>query len=335
MQSILMDFKLWSSLTLCWIIFSCTEIPTKSKRLSGYALGTSYNIQYISDVEEEAVQRGIDSLFDVLNQSLSTYLPQSDISRINRGDTSVVVDEHFKLVFEKSTEIWRSTGGYFDPTVGALVNAYGFGPGAPLNPVSPKEKDSLLLITGWQKVKLRDDNTVEKESPYIFIDFNALAKGYVVDVIGNFLQKIGAQDLMVEIGGEIVAKGLSPKTQQAWKIAIDDPRQEEQRQFIQTLSLNNQALASSGNYRKYRIDPNTGERFVHSINPLTGSALKTNILSTSVRAPDCMTADAWATALMVMPLEKGKTLVDDYSHLEALWTVADEDNLLVIESKNW
>ncbi len=335
MQSILMDFKLWSNLILCWTVFSCNQIPTKSKNLSGYALGTSYNIKYSANVKEETVQRGIDSLFKVLNTSLSTYIPESDISKINRGDTTVVVDEHFKLVFEKSTEIWKITGGYFDPTVGALVNAYGFGPGTPLKAVSEEEKDSLLLITGWQKVKLREDNTIKKESPNIYIDFNALAKGYTVDMLGKFLQDLGVKDLMVEIGGEIVAKGLSPKTQQAWKIAIDDPRQGEQRQFIQTLSLSNQALASSGNYRKFRIDPNTGERFVHSINPLTGSAIKTNILSTSVKAPDCMTADAWATALMVMPIEKAKALVEDNSDLEALWTIADKEDMRVIVSKNW
>jgi thiamine biosynthesis lipoprotein len=140
---------------------------------------------------------------------------------------------------------------------------------------------------------------------------------------------------MVEIGGEIVAKGNSPKTQKAWKIAIDDPRQVEECDFLQTLTIKNQAIASSGNYRKYRLDPNTGERFVHSINPLTGSAYKTNILSTSVKAPDCMTADAWATALMVMPLEKGQALIENQPHLEALWTIAKDDDFLVVESTKW
>ena len=167
------------------------------------------------------------------------------------------------------------------------------------------------------KGKLKNDHTVVKEFPLIYLDFNALAKGYVVDVIGDYLHQMGNQHYMVEIGGEIVTKGNSPKTGQAWKIAIDDPRQGAHRKFLQTLTLHNQALASSGNYRKYRIDTITGERFVHSVNPLTGSAKKTNILSTSVKAPDCMTADAWATALMVMPLEKEKRLLKmtlNYKH---------------------
>ena len=335
MQSILMDFKLWTSLGLFWLIFSCSPNPTKSKRLQGFALGTSYNIQYLAAVDEQVIQKGIDSLFYVINKSLSTYLPESDISKINRGDTEVIVDHHFRKVFQKATEVWKATGGYFDPTVGALVNAYGFGPKASANPINPKKKDSLLQLTGWQKIVLNENNTIAKQFPEIYIDFNALAKGYTVDIIGNFLQALGSSDYMVEIGGEIVARGNSPKTQKAWKIAIEDPRQGEERQFLQTIRLDNQALASSGNYRKNRIDPTTGERFVHSISPLTGSAQKTNIRSTSVKAPDCMTADAWATALMIMPLEEGKALIENNPVLEALWTVADQDGFLVEMSKNW
>ena len=335
MRSILTGFRLWNSLALFWAVFSCNQIPTKANYLQGFELGTSYNIQYISNIPEDKVQKGIDSIFYVINKSLSTYLPQSDISKINSGDTTAVVDHHFRAVFEKATEVWKATGGYFDPTVGALVNAYGFGPAKAINELNLQQKDSLLALTGWQKVKLKNDHTVVKESPLIYLDFNALAKGYVVDVIGDYLNQMGNKSYMVEIGGEIVTKGKSSKTGQAWKIAIDDPRQGGQRNFLQTLTLQNQALASSGNYRKYRIDSITGERFVHSINPLNGSALKTNILSTSVKAPDCMTADAWATALMVMPLEKGKTLIENDPQLEALWSVAGEEDLQLIKSGNW
>ena len=335
MRSILTGFKLWNSLILCGVIFSCSKIPTKAKRIQGFALGTSYNIQYVADVPEDEIQNGIDSIFYVLNKSLSTYLPQSDISKINRGDTTVVVDHHFRAVFVKATEVWKATDGYFDPTVGALVNAYGFGPAKAINDLNLQQKDSLLSLTGWQKLRLMENHTIKKESPDIYIDFNALAKGYTVDIVGDFLLKSGSFNFMVEIGGEIVAKGNSPKTSKPWKIAIDDPRQGEQRQFLQTLSLKNQSLASSGNYRKYRLDPISGERFVHSINPLNGSALKTNILSTSVKAPDCMTADAWATALMVMPLEKGKALIENDPQLEALWTVAKKNDFLIEESKKW
>jgi thiamine biosynthesis lipoprotein len=335
MQSILTDFKLWSSLILVGLSISCNQTSNKGKKLQGFALGTSYNIQYVSNVSEEEVQKGIDSIFYVLNKSLSTYLPQSDISKINRGDSTIVADQHFKAVFEKTNEVWKATNGYFDPTVGALVNAYGFGPEMTANNISSEQIDSLLQLTGWEKIKLTNEGTIKKKSPHIYLDFNALAKGYAVDILGNFLHDLGSKNYMVEIGGEIVVRGNSPKTQKRWKIAIDDPRQEEQRQFIQTLYLSDQALASSGNYRKYKFDPTTGERYVHSINPHSGSAQKTNILSTSVKAPDCMTADAWATALMVMPLEMGEKLIEDNPNLEALWIVANKDEMTTVASKNW
>ena len=303
--------------------------------MHGFALGTSYNIQYVANLSDDQVQNGIDSIFRVINKSLSTYLPQSDISKINRGDTTVVVDHHFRAVFEKATEVWKATGGYFDPTVGVLVNAYGFGPGKSITDLNPEQKDSLLLLIGWKKIQLSQDNIIKKESPHIYVDFNAIAKGYTVDIVGDFLLKSGSFDFMVEIGGEIVARGNSPKTGQAWKIAIDNPLQVGKRDFLHTLTLQDQALASSGNYRKYRIDTITGERFVHSINPLNGSALKTNILSTSVKAPDCLTADAWATALMVMPFEKGKALIENDPQLEAIWSIASEEDLQLIKSRNW
>ena len=270
MQLILTDFKLSSS--IWWIILlilSCKETSSTEKKLKGLALGTTYSIKYTSEIPERQVQKGIDSLLYLLNKSLSTYLPNSDISKINRGDTFLIVDNHFRKVFKKATALWKATSGYFDPTVGALVNAYGFGPGQTLNLINQYQLDSLLLLTGWEKIRLLSNGTIKKQHSDIYIDFNALAKGYVVDIIGHYLLGLGDSSYMVEIGGEIVAYGNSPKTNQPWKIAIDDPLQGPQRKFIKILYLKNQALASSGNYRKYRIDPITGERFVHSINPIT------------------------------------------------------------------
>ena len=336
MQSILMDFKLSISIWgVILVILSCKETSSAVKSLEGYALGTSYSIQYTSEIPERQVQKGIDSLLYILNKSLSTYLPNSDISKINRGDTSVVVDNHFRKVFKKATALWKATSGYFDPTVGALVNAYGFGPGQKLNLINQYKLDSLLLLTGWEKIRLLPNGTIEKQHSDIYIDFNALAKGYVVDIIGHYLLGLGDSSYMVEIGGEIVAYGNSPKTNQPWKIAIDDPLQGPQRKFIKILYLKNQALASSGNYRKYRIDPITGERFVHSINPITGLSSPSKILSTSVKAPDCMTADAWATALMVMPFEMGKQLIENHPELEALWIVDENEKNIIIPSSDF
>ena len=332
MQSILTDFKLLFSVWISLIILSCNEIPVSAKNLKGLALGTSYNIKYNSDVSEKELRMGIDSLLYHLNKSLSTYLPNSDISKINRGDTTVVVDKYFREVFEKASAVWKATAGYFDPTVGAFVNAYGFGPQKKLKTLGQDQIDSLLLITGWEKIRLLKNGTIEKTHPNIYIDFNALAKGYVVDVIGNYLEELGDSNYMIEIGGEVLASGNSPFTNKPWKIGIENPNQVINTKFIKTIHLKNQALASSGNYRKYRVDPDTGERFVHSINPHTGFARANKVLSTSVKANDCMTADAWATALMVIPLDIGKKLIENNPELDALWIV---DQNKIITSKNF
>ena len=172
MQSILTDFRLWSSLFLLWLFYCCSPNPTEAIRLQGFALGTSYNILYVAELSEEEAQQGLDSLLYVFNKSLSTYLPESDVSKINRGDSTLVVDGHFRKVFEKATEVWKATDGYFDPTVGALVNAYGFGPETSIDIISKEQRDSLLTLTGWQKVSLSPNQTVAKASPNIYIDFH-------------------------------------------------------------------------------------------------------------------------------------------------------------------
>jgi thiamine biosynthesis lipoprotein len=132
-----------------------------------------------------------------------------------------------------------------------------------------------------------------------------------------------------------MAIGRNPKSGTSWKVAIYDPLQLNQRRWITTVELSDQGLATSGNYRKHRTDSLTGEKYVHSINPLTGRTVKTNVLSTSVLAPDCMTADAWATALMVLPLEKGQELIENHPKLEALWIVAKNDSLTQVPSSHW
>ena len=254
---------------------------------------------------------------------MSTYIPTSDISKINRGDSLLVVDDHFVTVYKQATEIWNTTEGFFDPTVGALVNAYGFGPGKKLNTLSTQQLDSILKFTGWDKTKLSINNTILKTHPKLYFDFNAIAKGYAVDVLANYLRHLKVTSFLVEIGGEIVAQGKSLKSNSFWKVAIDDPQQGEDRTFIQIITLENEALATSGNYRKFSINETTGEQWVHSINPKTGKAIPSNVLSVSVLAENCMKADAYATALMVMPLQQAKVLIEKQPSLEAYWILSD------------
>ena len=326
--------KAFLSLILLFV-FGCTETKPLQAH-AGYALGTSYAIQYTDiGMSFDEVQNGIDSLFTVINKSMSTYIPNSDISKINSGDSLLQVDAHFIKVYEKATEVWKATDGYFDPTVGAWVNAYGFGPEKPIKTLTQEKKAYLSKITGWHTIELTVDSTIKKSHLETYLDFNALAKGYAVDVLAEYLSKLGSSNYLVEIGGEIIAFGNSPKTNLPWSIAIDDPKQQNERKMIQRLSLNNEAIATSGNYRKFRVDVETGERYVHSINPLTGIPVKSNVLSASVRAADCMTADAYATALMVLPLETSMELMKKLTDVEAYWITASNDSIQEYFSDGW
>ena len=327
-----MDKRIFIAFIFLWL--GCESKPELVIH-QGYALGTSYGVQYQQiDADYESVQAGIDSIFYVVNKSLSTYLPDSDISQINRGDSTLVVDQHFKAVFNKANILWYKTQGLFDPTVGAWVNAYGFGPEKPLKEISTAQRDSLMQVTGWARIQLKDGRIV-KDNPAIYIDFNAIAKGYTVDLVAHYLSSLGSENHLVEIGGEVVAKGLSPTSGALWKVGIDNPQQQEERSLQTVLSLDNQALATSGNYRKYRVDEKTGQKYVHSINPLNGKPVRSKVLSASVKAPDCMTADAYATSLMVMSFEQGKALIEADPSLSAYWILAKGAGTQEVTSSRW
>ena len=319
--------KLFSCYVLLLFLICCDSDHTKgNKKINGFALGTSYSISYDdSSLNENILEKEVDSIIQIINSSMSTYLPDSDISRINNGDSLVIVDKHFQKVYNTAKLVWEKTGGYFDPTVGALVNAYGFGPEPSANVVSDEMRDEILTYTGWDKTYLTTKKTIQKTNPKLSFDFNALAKGYAVDLISDHLRSKNISSFLVEIGGEIVAQGFSPKTKKVWRIAIDDPNQSDERKFIKLITLNNTALATSGNYRKYKINKETGKRSVHSINPKTGNSFPTEVLSASVLAETCMIADAYATALMVMPFTDSMALIEGESNLEAYWIIENED----------
>ena len=193
--------------------------------------------------------------------------------------------------------------------------------------------ESLKYLVGFDKVFLNNNNEVVKENKDIFIDFNSIAKGYSVDLIGEFLFEKQINNYLIEVGGEILAKGINNQTKSTWKLGIQDPLNQDR--YIQTVKLNNKALATSGNYRKFRLDSKTGERYVHTINPITGLTSKNNILSVSVISEDCITSDAWATALLSLDLERGRTIINQKESLEALWIISNNDKVEIIKSKNW
>jgi thiamine biosynthesis lipoprotein len=314
------------SLLLIFLFCSCAKDSNAVKSLKGEALGTTYSIQYFSD-SDQVTSKEIDSILKVINTSMSTYIKNSDISKINDGDRSIQVDEHFRTVFLASKSIYQKTDGYFDPSVGLLVNAYGFGPEGYVEDVTETEIDSIYNLVGFDKIELTNQNKIESSNQDLYLDFNAIAKGYTVDVFGNFLSSKGLKNYLVEIGGEVKVKGKNKERNGSWKVGIELPEEDSRRELAYGLELQDQSLATSGNYRKFRMDSVTGLKYVHTINPRTGKSQKTDLLSASVVAEDCATADAYATAFMAMGIKKSKAFLENNDEkLQVVLIYIDEDN---------
>lgn len=311
---------------IAFLVTSCAEPQDVMMRTNeGFALGTTYAIQYEIEDENDDYKDEIENVFHEVNQSISAYLPTSDISRINRGEDDVIIDDYFKIVYNFSREVYEKTDGFFDPSVGALVNAWGFGPEKPINNLNQQQVDSIMLFTGFDKVKVTNEGKVIKEHPSITFDFNALGKGYAIDLIGKMFDDKGVKNYIIEVGGEILTKGKNTKKVKKWTVAIDSPIQDsDERQYIELITLENKAMATSGNYRKFRVDPETGDHYVHILNAKTGYPMKNNVLSVSVVAENCMKADAYATAFMVMPYEKTKELLSKLPDVDAYVVSRDQ-----------
>mgnify|MGYP000873070111 CR=1 FL=1 len=314
------------SFLLLFAVFlvSCeTENKTETINFEGFVFGTTYHITLNTDKKIE-YQKSIDSLFFLVNKSLSTYIPASDISKINSGDSTIVVDDLFVEVFQKSKRIYKETDGYFDPTVGNLVNAWGFGPNQPKEDLDSLEVQKMMQFVGLEKVQLKN-RTVKKQFQEIYLDFNSIAKGFGIDVIGRFLEKKNVQHYLVEIGGEIRAKGKNNKGN-FWKVAIEKPNTDGSQSFQTAIELVNESMATSGNYRKFRITK-AGKKYVHTINPKTGFAKESNLLSASVIASsDCADVDAYATAFMAMGFEKTKEFLKTHKKIKVVLMYLDKEN---------
>ncbi len=328
MSSTMKDYWKFYKLSLftsLLFIFACAKTfgPEKEQTYTGEALGTSYQVKFFHS-EKLDITPSLDSIFEVINTSMSTYQSDSDISRINSGDTTVFIDEHFRKVFLASKKIYEESGGMFDPTVGKLVNAYGFGPEGPQKVFKDGELDSLMLYVGFDKLRLTDEGRIIKDHPEVFIDFNAIAKGYAVDEIARYLDNKNIENYLIEVGGELVAKGYNISRDQMWVVGIDSPEQVDgERKLQAAVKLENRAMASSGNYRKFRTDPETGQSYVHTINPLTGVAQKNDLLSASVLAENCTLADGYATAFMALGYDGSLEMLKSLSNVDVYFIYID------------
>ncbi|WP_314238453.1 FAD:protein FMN transferase [Capnocytophaga leadbetteri] len=311
---------------LTMVMVACQpSVNEKVYLIEGEAQGSTYHIKYIAE-RDENLKPAIDSILEVIDRSMSTYRSDSAISKINQGDTTVVVDEHFRKVFEASQQIWQESEGLFDPTVGVLVNAWGFGKQKISEADLPTDKkiDSLRKYVGFDKVALTEKNLIKKRYTEILFDFNAIAQGYTSDVVANYLSVRGIKNYIVEIAGEMYLKGKNTVEDKSWTIGVENPLKPlDDRNLVATIQFTNQGLATSGNYRKVWTDSN-GRKYVHSINPLTGRATQSDVLSATVVAPSTMLADGYATMFMVMGLAKSKAFLEKHPDLAVLLVYSDD-----------
>ncbi|MHA7843581.1 MAG: FAD:protein FMN transferase [Winogradskyella sp.] len=316
---------------LILVSISCKQKQKESQlvKLSGPVFGTGFNIQY-ADNENTDYSKEIDGLFNDINKSLSTYISDSDISKLNRNEISDV-DDYFVEVFNTSKSIYLETEGVFDPTIGNVVNAWNFGAETDKFLTDSTTIDSLMQFVGFNKVSLNNHTINKPKSTYL--EFNAIAKGYGVDVIGKFLESKNVANYLVEIGGEIRVKGKNIEKDSPWKVGLDEPRFDGEQSVFKALELKNEAMATSGTYRKFKIDEN-GNRYAHIIDTKTGYPTKTNILSVSVIAPDCITADGYATAFQAMGIEKVTSFLKSHPELKAYFIYQDTDKTLKTLSLN-
>ncbi len=285
---------------------------------SGMVFGTVYNITYQSDSDLHA---GIKAELQRVDASLSPFNPNSIISAVNRGEP-VETDELFTRVFRLAEDVARETGGAFDITVAPLVNAWGFGFKQGTEP-TPRAIDSLRSFVGFDKVRLSGRRVV-KADPRLMLDCSAIAKGFGSDVVAAYLRSRGVENFMVEIGGEIVTKGVSER-RVPWRIGVTKPTDDSlsTNQEVQTvLNVTDKAMATSGNYRNFYYKD--GKKYAHTIDPHTGYPVQHNILSSTVLADDCATADAYATAFMVLGLERAQTILAEHPELMAYFIYSDD-----------
>lgn len=295
------------------IFVSCSESP-QLVRFSGEAQGTYYAVSYY-DPAGTNYQPQIDSILDAFNFVASLWEPQSEINAVN-ANRDIVVSSLFADLFAKAFWASEQTGGAFDFTVGPLVRAHGFWQEAREALTEEKVSDYLDYV-GYEKVQLRDGRII-KTDPRVQLDFNAIAKGYSVDLIGRFLASQGLATYLVDIGGEVLARGRKPDGSK-WRIGIEEPsaNAESGREVRRVLELDQAALATSGSYRRYYEQD--GKRYSHTIDPRTGRPVAHTLLSVTVLDTAVWRADALATAMMVLGEERSAELLKRFPDVEAFF----------------
>ena len=316
-----------------WIIFgclalfamtvaSCDDQPQKML-LQGFAQGSGYAITYY-DAEGRDFQSGVDSIFHAVDLSVNLWVDKSVICKVNRNE-NVVLDNIFIDNFNIAQEAAQLSDGYFDPSISPLVSAWGFS-AKNGDSITPQLIDSLRLLVDYRKVRIEDGKLI-KENPNMRLDFNAIAQGYTADLIGSYLESKGVRDYLVEVGGEIVARGGKPDGS-SWVVGIEKPAAnwDSDRVVQQRVGIRDKGIVTSGSYRKYV--ERDGKRYSHCINPKTGYPVDHNLLSATVIAGNSVWADALASICMVMGMEQSLELINNLDGVEAYYIFVNDEGEL-------
>lgn len=303
-----------------WILLftACTNKDPYFEE-SGTVFHTMYHIKYQAP---QILTEQIDKELQAFNLSLNPFNPNSVIAKVNKNEP-VEVDEWFTQVFNKAQEVSEKSGGLFDITCAPLVNLWGFG-FSKMDSITPQMIDSIQSFVGYKKVHL-DGKKVVKDDSRLLLNCSAIAKGYASDVIARLLERAGVENYMVEIGGEVTMKGVNANGD-CWRVGINKPDDKNglQNDIEEVVQLCKKGgVATSGNYRNYYVKD--GKTYAHTIDPRTGYPAEQNILSATIVANDCMTADAYATAFMAMGMEKARLMADSIPEIEYFIIYADEN----------
>lgn len=316
---------------IVFLMTSCADEDVPYYKLSGPAQGTTYHLT-IQTKDPKSIQKSVDSIVADFNLSMSLYIDSSTLVHFNNADSVFCYDPnkdtYFEPIFLKAKEIYEKTGGAFNPSIAPLVNYYGFGykEKKELKSVDTIKIQELLKLMVFDSLKIDkispDQWCITKPAKGVMLDFNSLSPGYSVDVIARFLEKKGLRNYMFELGGEIRALGVNDRKKE-WVIGINKPKEGADDSEIELpLMISNKSLATSGNYRN--AYESKGLKFAHIINPITGMSHPTDILSATVIADDCIYADAYATAFMVLGLDKSIELIAQLKGVEACFIYDNE-----------
>lgn len=303
------------------LLFSSCKETAIYDSFAGFVQGTTYSMVFENHgkLNPQALKSEVEKILHDFDMSLSLYVDSSILSKVNRNE-DVIPDEYFTEAFNRSAEITEMTEGAFDITVGPLVKAWGFGPDSQKN-FSETKRDSLLRLVGMDKVRIENGKLV-KADPGINLDFNAIAQGYSVDIISDFFSSKGIKSYLIEIGGEVRVRG--DKQGVLWRIGIDRPEDNNNlpgNDLQAVISLKDRSLATSGNYRKFYVE--NGIKYSHTIDPRTGYPARNQLLSATIIANDCATADGIATACMVIGKEKAIEFLGFHPEFDAFLVYSD------------